>query len=194
MSDFVSFTDYVCFRHVPKQDPQKKSDGVSWEKPASADSTANATLGSCASQIYSVDTTIGVDIFTPTCPTPIATKCSPLKTSPTEKSPLLDVELSQPKSLTYTSHCYGSNQLIGPVEKAETVSDPDEEAEQLLDLPAKVEAVHFTGNPPDQLYGNPASVESLWKFAKEILHDDFTLNNTSRNSLHRLPPQRMTLP
>ena len=85
-------------------------------------------------------------------------------------------------------------QLIGQAEKAETVPDPDEEAEQLLDLPAKVEAVHFTGNPPDQLYGNPASVESLWKFAKEILHDDFTLNNTSRNSLHRLPPQRMTLP
>ena len=89
------------------QDPQKKSDGVSREKPTSADSTANATPGSCASRIYSVDTTIGVDIFTPTCPTPIATKCSPLKTPPTEKLPSLDVELPQPKSLAYTSHCHG---------------------------------------------------------------------------------------
>ena len=136
-------------------------------------------------------------MFTPTCPVPIATKFYPLKTPPTEKSPSSNVKLPQPKSLTYTSHRDGSssNQLIGPFAKAETVPEPDEEAEQLIDLPAKVKPCM----PRTTLQVNStvtlcrsSHCGSLRKtYCTTILYRTIRL---CRSSLHHLPPQRMTLP
>ena len=52
----------------------------------------------------------------------------------------------------------------------------------MIGVPAKAESVNDPGVPPvgghsghsDQFFGDAASVEDLWEFAQEILHNNFS--------------------
>ena len=48
--------------------------------------------------------------------------------------------------------------------------------------------------PSDQFFGDPASVEDLWEYAQEILHDGFSPNNAPPSMLSRAPRRLTSLP
>ena len=140
-----------------------------------------------------IDTSIGLDMFAPTVPTPLATKFSPLKTPPADKLSSSPEDLPQPKALTYSSNNEQTLELNTKLESGEP----------LIGAPATAESVNDSDVPPgggrsypsDQFYGDPASVEDLWEFAQEILHDDFSPNNAPRSMRSGVPQiHRSSLP
>ena len=167
--------------------PTAKSDVFCQMKNASSDSRAKLSPDRCpASVTDSIDTSIGLHMFAPTCPTPVATKFSPLKTPPSDKLPSSLADLPQPKALTYLSSVERQDALFGSCVKVDS-------GEPLIGVPAKAESINDQDVPidngphhSDQLYGDPASVEDLWEFAKEILHDDFSPNNAPLSIIGRV--------
>ena len=69
--------------------------------------------------------------------------------------------------------------MIGVPAKAESINDPDVPTDD--------------GHPyrSDQFFGDPASVEDLWEFAKDIFHNDFSPNNALL-SMIRWAPRHLT--
>ena len=175
-------------------------DMVCQDKHASSASTSDLSPEKCHGAVsHSIDTSIGLDMFTPTCPTPVATNFSPLKTPPANKSHTSHATLPRPKALTYSSNFQRPDDTFGS--HAELKSE-----EPIIGVPAKAESVNDPDVPlpgghsghSDQFCGEPASVEDLWEFAQEILHDDFSPNNTANNptmpSRTRAPRALSSLP
>jgi len=173
-----------------------KSDMVCQEKNASSGSRAKLSSDRChASVTDSIDTSTGLDMFAPTCPTPVATKFSPLKTPPSDKLPSPHADLPQPKALTYLSSVECPDAFFGSHAKLES-------GQPLIGVPAKAESINDPDVPTggghpghsDQFFGNPASVEDLWEFAQEILHDDFSPNNAPLSMIRRAPRHLTSIP